>query len=122
MVFWLFSKNNSTEFDQITVHRINVVEPDGTLRRVISNHDKLPGIIVHGKEKPFDGPQAGVIFYNGEGSENGGLIFGGRKNQKGEVVNSGGRKRIIMEVTADGSPGPSFLNNKGEVVSRFPTK
>ena len=35
-------------------------------------------------------PQAGMIFYNDEGTENGGLIFGGRKNEKGEVVNSGG--------------------------------
>jgi hypothetical protein len=33
---------------------------------------------------------AGVVFYNDEGSENGGLIFGGRKNAKGEVVDSGG--------------------------------
>jgi len=90
VVFGLFPKDNSTDFDQITVHRINVVEPDGTLRMVISNHDKLPGIIVQGKERPFDRPQAGMIFYNGEGSENGGLIFGGRKNNKGEIVNSGG--------------------------------
>lgn len=35
-------------------------------------------------------PQAGLIFYNDEGTENGGLIFGGRKNEKGDVVDSGG--------------------------------
>ena len=184
VVFGLFSKNNSTDFDQITVHRINVVEPDGTLRMVISNHDKLPGIIVKGKEKPFDRPQAGMIFYNGEGSENGGLIFGGRKNDKGKIVNSGGslsfdkyganqivqllgvedsedklagliimdspsgndnrrriwvgrggdgtaaialmdaegRKRILMQVTSDGSPSLSFLDDKGTVVDKFPAK
>jgi hypothetical protein len=40
-------------FDELTVHRINVVEPDGTLRMVISDHAKLPGIIVHGQERPF---------------------------------------------------------------------
>jgi hypothetical protein len=50
----------------------------------------LPGIIVRGKEQPFPRPQAGVIFYNDEGSENGGLIFGGHRNNKGEVVDSGG--------------------------------
>ncbi|PYV39723.1 MAG: hypothetical protein DMG09_08485 [Acidobacteria bacterium] len=77
-------------FDEITVHRINVVEPDGTLRMVISDHARLPGIIVHGKEQPFARPQAGMLFYNDEGSENGGLIFGGRRNAKGEVVDSGG--------------------------------
>ena len=79
------------QFDEITVHRINVVEPDGTLRMVISNKAKLPGVIVRGKEQPpSDRPQAGMIFYNDEGSENGGLIFGGHKNAQGEVVDSGG--------------------------------
>ena len=77
-------------FDQINVHRINVVEPDGTLRMVISDHAKLPGIITRGKEQPFARPQAGMIFYNDEGSENGGLIIGGHQNAKGEVVDSGG--------------------------------
>src|SRR5690242_10450551 len=62
-------------FDEIQVHRINVVEPDGTLRMVISNKARLPGVIVKGKEfPPRDRPQAGMIFYNDEGSENGGLI------------------------------------------------
>src|SRR5258707_8971234 len=79
-----------TTFDQINVHRINVVEPDGTLRLVISDHAKLPGIITRGKERPFARPQAGMIFYNDEGSENGGLIIGGHRNAKGEVVDSGG--------------------------------
>ena len=31
-----------------------------------------------------------MAFRHDEGSENGGLIFGGRKNEKGEVVDSGG--------------------------------
>ena len=77
-------------FDEITVHRINVVEPDGTLRMVIANRARLPGVIVRGKEEKIDRPQAGMLFYNDEGSENGGLIFSGHKNAKGEVVDSGG--------------------------------
>ena len=80
-------------FDEIQVHRIDVVEPDGTLRMVISNKNRLPPVIVKGEEHPELGeprPQAGMLFYNDEGSENGGLIFGGRKNEKGEIVDSGG--------------------------------
>jgi hypothetical protein len=76
--------------DELTVRRINVVEPDGKLRMIISNHAQLPGIIVRGKERPFPRPQAGMLFYNDEGSENGGLIFGGHRNAKGEVVDAGG--------------------------------
>lgn len=78
-------------FDAITVHRINVVEPDGTLRVVISDHAELPGVIVRGKQKdPPTRPQAGMLFYDDEGSEVGGLIFAGHRNAEGEVVDSGG--------------------------------
>jgi len=86
-------KTQPSDFDELRVHRIDVVEPDGTLRMVISNKDRLPPVIIKGQERPEMGeprPQAGMIFYNDEGSENGGLIFGGRKNEKGEVVDSGG--------------------------------
>ena len=59
-------------FDEIQVHRIDIVEPDGTLRMVISNRNRLPGVIVKGKERPpMDRPQAGMLFYNDEGSETG---------------------------------------------------
>ena len=84
---------HTSDFDEIRVHRIKIVEPDGTLRMVISNKERLPPVIIKGEERPEMGeprPQAGMIFYNDEGSENGGLIFGGRKNEKGEVIDSGG--------------------------------
>ncbi len=82
---------SKTKLEELDVQRINVVEPDGTLRMVISNKTKLPGVIVRGKEEhQEDRPYAGMLFYNNEGSENGGLIFGGHKNAKGEIVDSGG--------------------------------
>jgi hypothetical protein len=86
-------QHHTSDFDELRVHRINIVEPDGTLRMVISNKDRLPPVIIKGQERPEMGeprPQAGMLFYNDEGSENGGLIFGGRKNEKGEIVDSGG--------------------------------
>lgn len=86
-----FAKNPVTTFDQIDVQRINVREADGTLRMVIANSARLPGVIVKGKEQPKeDRPQAGMIFFNDEGSENGGLIFGGKRNANGDVVDAGG--------------------------------
>lgn len=38
------------------------------------------------KRPPADRPQAGLLFYNDEGSETGGLIFAGHKNSQGQVV------------------------------------
>jgi hypothetical protein len=79
-----------TSFDEIDVHRINVVEPDGTLRMVISNKSVFPGIIIRGKESPHpDRKTAGLLFFNDEGTENGGLIFGGAKDAKGSVESYG---------------------------------
>ena len=75
-------------FDTITVERINVVEKDGTVRLVISNKGRSPGQVLHGKRFLPDGQrQAGMVFYNNAGDENGGLIFGGwRENGR---VNAG---------------------------------
>lgn len=86
------AKSEPKRFDEISVHRLNVTESDGTLRMVLSNKERLPPVIIKGKERPEMGearPQAGIIFYNDEGTENGGLIFSGSKNEKGQVVNSG---------------------------------
>lgn len=71
-------------FATIDVQRINIREPDGTLRMIIASRDRMPGIIVAGRETPHpDRPQAGMIFYNDEGTENGGLVFSGAlKNGK----------------------------------------
>jgi len=90
-----FAKSPVATFDEIDVQRINVREPDGTLRMVISDSAKLPGVIVKGKEQPkVDRPQAGMIFFNDEGSENGGLIFGGKRDAHGEACRSIARTRI----------------------------
>jgi hypothetical protein len=77
------------KFQEISVERINVVEKDGSLRLVIANNERSPGPIERGK--PFGypgGSRAGMIFYNEEGTENGGLIFNGKK-ENGKV-NAGG--------------------------------
>jgi hypothetical protein len=84
------SASKKTSFDEIDVHRINIVESDGTLRMVISNKAHFPGIIIKGKETPHPNRRtAGVLFFNDEGTENGGLIFGGMKDKDGKVTSSG---------------------------------
>src|SRR3954469_13695020 len=174
------------QMDEIDVHRINVRERDGTLRMVISNHERLPGVIVQRKESPAaDRPYAGMLFYNDEGTENGGLVFGGHRNAAGEVVDAGvalsfdrygassqfvqlagiqdsknhivgltlseteptgnrrrlfighdkegvasvslmdrdGRKRIVLQVTPDGTPSILFLDADGKVANQLgPTR
>lgn len=77
-------------FDEIDVHRINIVEPDGTLRMVLSNKANFPGIIIRGKETPHPNRRTGgLLFFNDEGTENGGLIWGGSKEKDGATSSYG---------------------------------
>ncbi len=71
-------------FKTIDVERINIREPDGTLRLAIASHARMPGIVIGKTEYPHPNrPDAGMIFYNNEGAENGGLVFdGGLKDGK----------------------------------------
>jgi hypothetical protein len=79
-----------TVFDEIDVQRINVIEPDGTLRMIVSGRKKAPGIIIKGKEYPHETRStAGIIFFNDEGTENGGLTFGGSKDKDGKTRSFG---------------------------------
>jgi hypothetical protein len=75
-----FRHNERREkFTEIDVERINVVEPDGKYRMVISNRPRSIGPIY--KSKPFGypgGTRPGIIFFNDEGTENGGLTFTGK--------------------------------------------
>ena len=78
-------------FDQITVHRINVVEPDGTPRLIISNKAEFAGEFYRGKEisRPDRQDSAGMLFLNDGGTENGGMLFGGYKSKEGAVHSFG---------------------------------
>jgi hypothetical protein len=73
------------------VHRINFVEPDGAPRLIISDRTEFPGAFVRGKEypRPDRSDAAGMLFMNDEGTENGGLIWGGLKQKDGKIENVG---------------------------------
>lgn len=75
------------QFDEITVGRINIVEPDGTKRLIISNRAQFPGAFERGKEieRPDRRTFAGMIFINEEGTENGGFLQKGSIGPDGRV-------------------------------------
>ena len=52
--------DSPSKFESIDVQRINVVEPDGTLRMVISNKSAAPGAIIRGKEYAHPDRQSSV--------------------------------------------------------------
>jgi hypothetical protein len=85
MVLAAFSRpSQSTRFVEIDVQRINIVEPDGKLRMVISNRPRSIGPIYKGKPFGYEGGgRPGIIFFNDEGTENGGLTITGSRDSTG---------------------------------------
>ncbi len=79
------------EFDQITVHRINIVEPDGTPRLIIADKAEFPGAFYHSREiaRPDRRDSAGMLFINDEGTESGGMLIGGYKGKDGSLHSFG---------------------------------
>ena len=87
----LRQSSQNQRFTEIDVERINVVEKNGNLRMVISNRERSIGPIYKGK--PFGypgGTRPGIIFFNDEGTENGGLTFTGQRNPDGTYRASSG--------------------------------
>ncbi len=71
--------NKKPRFGEIDVERINIIEPNGTLRMVLSGRERSQGPMFKGK--PFGypgGTRAGIIFFNDEGTEDGGLTWSGK--------------------------------------------
>ncbi|UKT66032.1 hypothetical protein [Pedobacter mucosus] len=88
----VFSSANMLHFKEISVERINIVEKDGNLRMVISNRSRSPEVLAYGKgliPAIPGGGRPGLIFFNDEGTENGGLVFSGGKDSSG-VYNASG--------------------------------
>lgn len=68
-------QNKKQKFEEIDVQRINVLDKDGKLRMVISGKDSQHPGIAEGKVIDRKRPVAGMLFFDHEGNECGGLIF-----------------------------------------------
>ena len=82
-------QERNARFDVIDVERINIREPNGDYRMVLSNRPRSIGPIYKGK--PFGYPgggRPGIIFFNDEGTENGGLTFTGKRAPDGRFQSS----------------------------------
>ncbi|MET1024570.1 MAG: hypothetical protein ABWX87_09710, partial [Pseudoxanthomonas sp.] len=45
-------------FEEITVQKLTLVEPDGTTRLILANNARLPGVVFHGREYAHEGRKA----------------------------------------------------------------
>lgn len=71
-------------FASVDAQRSNIREPDGILRLTISNRASFPGAFFKNKEVKHPRDMAGFLFFNDEGTEQGGLIYNGRLAENGK--------------------------------------
>ncbi len=81
------SEQNKLQVDEINARVINIVDGHGTRRMTLFDADHKPEIFVGGQE--FPGLRqgygvAGISFYNGQGDECGGLVFGSQQLPDGK--------------------------------------
>ena len=90
LIFKMDRHTENLSVEELTAKRINIVEPNGLPRLVLSNVEKSPANLNHGN--PFGipgGNRGGLIFYDDEATECGGLVFSGRKDSSGKYFASG---------------------------------
>lgn len=140
-----FGDMQQEHFEEIDVERINVNEPDGQPALVIANSRRLPGAVIDGQKLTSREGIPGIIFYNSEGDETGGLIFDTEKTD-GTLTAFGhlsfgalrvfvgtqdetaalrlydrfGNERIRMYVDSSGVARMEFLDDEEEVIYSVP--
>lgn len=103
-------------FGEITVGRMNVVDADGKLRLVISNKDRQHPGMMDGKMIDRPRPVAGLLFFNEEGDEVGGLTFTGREVNGVRRANAG---IMFDQFKQDQTIGFSYSENDGRRSAGF---
>jgi len=101
-----------TRFEEIDVERINLIEKDGALKMVLSNKERFPDPMIDGKSYPLrqGGKTLGMLFYNDEGDECGGLSFGGQ-NKDGE--RNAGASLLFDQLNQDQTVGITYSEDAG---------
>lgn len=81
-----FKNSGNQRFTEIDVERINIIEKDGTVKMIITNVERFPNGDTKINNRPTNEKRkkrSGMLFFNEDGIENGGLIYDGTKNENG---------------------------------------
>jgi hypothetical protein len=84
----VFIQDERAKFTEIDAERLNIVGPDGKHVLVLAHRQRLPGPMIDGREysrATAEGREllSGMIFYNEQGDEVGGLIYNGVPRDSG---------------------------------------
>lgn len=105
-----FTQQSAQRIDELTVQRLNVVDANGTLRLVLSNKDRMHPGVMDGVTINRPRPVAGMLFFNDEGDEVGGLTYSGT-DDNGRRANAG---IMFDQLKQDQTIGISYSENNGQ--------
>jgi len=111
-----FRQSGPQKFDQITAQRIDIVDANGTLRMVISNKDRMHPGVMDGKTIDRPRPVAGMLFFNDEGDEVGGLTYTGREADGTRRADAG---LMFDQLKQDQTIGFSYTESNGRRTAGF---
>ena len=106
------SQQREMTLEKLTVQRLDVVEKDGTPRFIVSNSTTQPGLIWGNKEfKHHSREGGGVLFFNREGDEVGGMSFDGGKTADGWRAGGG---IMFDQYKQDQTVGLTYSDRNGQ--------
>lgn len=109
------AKARTATFDEINVGRVNIVEPNGKYRLVLANKARFPGLFMDGKEyKHHNRSQGGMLFFNDNGDEVGGMGFG---NRTVDGKNSASASILFDQYKQDQTVGMVYSENDRKRVA-----
>ncbi|HYE86275.1 MAG TPA: hypothetical protein VEA16_07960 [Vicinamibacterales bacterium] len=111
LLFTAFTQSPAPQrIDELTVQRLNVVDANGTLRFVLSNKDRMHPGVMDGVTINRPRPVAGMLFFNDEGDEVGGLTYTGT-DDNGRRANAG---IMFDQLKQDQTIGISYNEGNGQ--------
>ncbi|MCD6220230.1 hypothetical protein J7K43_07605 [Candidatus Calescamantes bacterium] len=89
-LFLRFKMQKVSQFDTIKAKKVEIIQSDGKPALILFNSENIPPPIIEGKRYPSNlrniGLNAnGIVFYNNNGDEIGGIVFGSKKDENGNV-------------------------------------
>jgi hypothetical protein len=110
-----FQTDRKTKFEEIDMERLNVVEPNGKIDLAISDAARFPPAVLNGRVMKRSGDVGkgtpGMIFFNGNGEEQGGLAWNSRK-ENGKYSASAGL--LFDQYNQDQTIGLEYSDDNGQ--------
>lgn len=126
LFFWLYKGFKAANFDELTVKRLNLVGEDGSLRMVISNETRQHSGRIDGKDIAKRERPAGIIFFDNNGNECGGLVYNehsedGKVNKMMSFTMDNYKNDQVLQLINDETySGKQARVRRGMVINEYP--